>query len=120
MTNEIHNSFELDLKEKSETINKLNIKIQQIIKTVDVDLQSCFRSKLITPLWSLSKESINRTIIHYESIMGEIISIQLKNVDFKTSHVVRRNTTINHIADILIILSFTLAFYEDDDIEGSF
>jgi len=107
----------LNTQDRTEIINKLNFKIEQIKSLDDVRLQPYVKNKLITPCWSLSKESIKLTIAHYESILNKVISIQLLGVDFEESHTVKRDVIINYIADILIILSFTIAFYEGDDVD---
>ncbi|PKG86295.1 hypothetical protein CXF85_00875 [Colwellia sp. 75C3] len=109
----------IDVKNRTQIINELNFKIDQIIKLEDVRLQPYFKDQLITPFWDFSKKSIRSTITHYESILNKIINIQLIDVDFNESHTVKRDTTINYIADILIILSLTIEFYDNDDVDSN-
>ena len=104
-------------KEKSEIINKLNFNIEQILELEDISLQPCVRDKLITPDWDFNEESVRRVIKHYESILNQLINIQLKDVDFEETYIVKRNTTIDCIADIIVILSFIIEFSEDGDTE---
>lgn len=104
-------------KEKSEIINKLNLNIEQIIKLDDASLQSHVSNKLITPAWDFNEKSVRGVIKHYESILNQFISIQLKDVDFEETYIVKRNTTMDCIADIIVILSFIIEFSKDDDTE---
>ena len=109
----------IDAKSRTEIINELNCKIDQILKLEDVRLQPYFKDQLITPLWNFSKISIRSTITHYESILNKIINIQLMGVDLNESHTVKRDATIDFIADILIILSLTIEFYDNDDVDSN-
>lgn len=110
-------NMSIDAENRTEIINQLNSKIEDILKLEDSRLQPYFKNKLITPMWDFSKESIKLTIKHYEVILNKIINIQLMGVDLEESHTVKRDTTINYIADILIILSFTMEFYDNDDVD---
>lgn len=107
----------LSTSEKSDIIRRINLEISQISKLAKGDLRIYLKNKLITPSWCLSLDSVLATIKHYESIMNQAISEQLKGVDPMNLPPAIPDDIINHIADILIILSFVVEFAEEDEDE---
>lgn len=101
--------------EKSDIIKKINVKIEQISELASGHLRAYLKDKLITPAWCLNLDSVIKTTQHYESIMNQAISIQLKDVDAMSLPPAIPNDMLNHIADILIILSFVVEFSEEDE-----
>lgn len=105
----------LNPKEKSEIINKLNFNIDRILEQEDDRLKPYVRGKLITPDWCFSERAVKRAISHYQAILNQLIGIQLEGVDFEETYVVKRNIIMDYIADILVILSFVIEFSGDND-----
>lgn len=105
----------LNPKERSEIIHKLNFNIDRILELEDTRLKPFVRGKLITPQWSFTEESVKTAITHYQSILNQLISIQLEGIDFEATYIVKRNIIMDYIADILVILSFVIEFSGDDD-----
>jgi hydroxymethylpyrimidine/phosphomethylpyrimidine kinase len=102
--------------EKHEIIRKINFEIAKISKLASSDVHDCLKNKLITPSWNLSLDSVIATTQHYESIMNQLINIQLKDVTPETfPFKVTPDVIINHIADILIMLSFVVEFAEGEE-----
>jgi len=82
--------------ERLDIIQKLNNKIEQISQLASGHLREYLKDKLITPSWCLSLDSVMATIKHYESIMNQVISEQLKGVDpmnIVTNHLTYKFTT---------------------------
>ena len=105
----------LSTPERHEIIRKLNVEIEQISKLADGHLHDCLRNKLITPSWCLSFDSVIETTKEYELIMNQIINTQLEGVTPDTLPAVIPDAIMNHIANILIILSFVVEFAEEDE-----
>lgn len=102
-------------KEKYEIIRKINFEIAQISKLASKDILAGLRKQLITPSWCLSLDSVLATTKNYESIMNQLINIQLKDVTPDTiPATVTPDEIINHVANILIILSFVVEFSESE------
>ncbi|MFB0980873.1 MAG: hypothetical protein QMC62_08160 [Alteromonadaceae bacterium] len=103
-------------KEKYEIIRKINFEIAQISELASKDILACLRKQLITPSWCLSLDSVLATTKNYESIMNQLINIQLKDVTPETlPATVTPDEIINHVANILIILSFVVEFAEGEE-----
>ena len=106
----------LTAKEKCEIIKKINVEITQISKLANNDVRACLQGKLITPPWCFNLDSVMAATKNYESIMNELINIQLKDVTPDTLPATATpDEIINHIANILIILSFVVEFAEEDE-----
>lgn len=103
----------LNPKEKSEIINKLNFNIDRILEQEDDRLKHYVRGKLITPDWCFSERAVKGVISHYQAILNQLINIQLEDVDFVETYIVKRNIIMDYIADILVILSFVIEFSGD-------
>lgn len=103
-------------KEKYEIIRKINFEIAQISKLASKDILACLRKQLITPSWCLNLDSVLATTKNYESVMNQLINIQLKDVTPDTlPTTVTPDEIVNHIANILIILSFVVEFAEGEE-----
>jgi hypothetical protein len=106
----------LTAKEKCEIIKNINVEITQISKLANNDVRACLKGKLITPPWCLNLDSVITATKNYESIMNELINIQLKDVTPDTLPATATpDEILNHIANILIILSFVVEFAEEDE-----
>jgi hypothetical protein len=70
----------LSTSERHEIIRNINYEIEQISKLADGHLHDCLRAKLITPSWCLNFDSVMAMTKNYESIMNQIINIQLVDV----------------------------------------
>jgi hypothetical protein len=101
--------------ERHEIIRNLDYEIEQISKLADGHLHTCLRNKLITPSWCLNFDSVMATKKSYESIMNQIINIQLVDVTPDTLPSVTPDAIINHIANVLIILSLVVEFAEENE-----
>ena len=98
-------------REKYEIIRKINFEIAQISKLASNDIFAGLKNQLITPSWCLSLGSVLSAIKNYESVMNQLINIQLKDVTPDTlPATVTPDEIVNHIANILIILSFVVEF----------
>jgi len=104
----------LTASERCEIILKINVEIEQISKLANGYLRTYLKDKLITPSWCLSLDSVMATTKHYESIMNQVINIQMQDVDPKSLTALVPDSIMNHIANILIILSFVVEFSEED------
>lgn len=105
----------LSTPERHDIIRKLNTEIEQISKLADCHLHDYLKNKLITPSWSLNFDSVIETTKKYELIMNQIINTQLEGVTPDTLPSVTPDAVMNHIANILIILSFVVEFADDDE-----
>jgi len=105
----------LKSQERSEIIYKLNFNIDRILELEDTRLKPFVRGKLITPEWNFNEASVRSVITHYQSILNQLIGIQLEGINFAETYIVKRNIIMDYIADILVILSFVIEFSGDDD-----
>jgi len=108
----------LTTNDRYEFIRKLNVEIEKIANLANGHLNIYFKNKLITPLWNLNLDSVIETLQNYDLILNKFINIQLKYVDSNALSIVDHDAIVNHLADILIILSLIVEFYEQED-EGN-
>lgn len=102
----------LTTNDRCEIILKLNVEIEKIANLANGQLHINLKNKLMTPLWNLSLDSVVETIRNYDSILNQFINIQLAYVDSIALPIVDHDAIKNHLADILIILSLVVEFYE--------
>lgn len=101
--------------ERCEVIRKLNVEIDKIANLANGHLHIYLKNKLITPLWNLNLDSVKETIQNYDSILNQLINIQLRYVDSKALPILDHDAIVNHLADILIILNLVVEFYEQEN-----